>query len=442
MLTKNGFLYKGLVLLSTVGLLAACGNEVDQPGTEGADGSENNESSTSEDVQLTIMQGKVEVHNQFNKLAQLYMDENPNVSIEITSVGAGTDYFTQLTTTFSSGDAPDMFSLFGPHVMEQMAEYMTDLSDTELSQAALEGMLDDVTEDDGTVTALPYNLEGYGYIYNKEVFEEAGIDAEAITTFEELEEAFQIIESQLEELGLQAVTALPGAEGWVMANHLANVYVAHEFNENVNEAYNAETISFERSDEFQRMLDLQADYSVQPVLSLDYSQQVEEYFSLGQVAVIQQGNWVYPTLEQMDPEFAQNNVGMIPIPAEGYENQLPVGVPNYWIVNDESDDATIQAAKDFLDWMYLSDVGKEFIVNEFNFVPAYEGYDDIEINDPLSEIVFEYSQSGDTIGWVFNGYPTGYTNNEFGPNLQAYLGGEMTWDEMIENSISAWESMQ
>src|SRR5699024_12018988 len=78
-------------------------------------------------------------------------------------------------------------------------------------------------------------------------------------------------------------------------------------------------LDFEKSDEIKQMVDLQYDYSVQPALSLDYSQQVEEYFSLERVAMIQQGNWVYPTIEEMDPEFAEENIGIIPIPVEGAE---------------------------------------------------------------------------------------------------------------------------
>ena len=47
------------------------------------------------------------------------------------------------------------------------------------------------------------------------------------------------------------------------------------------------------------------------MLSLDYSMQVEQLFSTGKVAVIQQGNWIYPTVEQMDQELAENGIGMI-----------------------------------------------------------------------------------------------------------------------------------
>lgn len=418
-------------------ILGACGNESGAgPGGMGSDSGGDGET-----IQLNIMQGKVEFNEQFNELADQYMEENENVQIEITSVGGGTDYFTQLTTRFSSGDEPDIFSVAGPDQIAQFQDTMADMSDTEAAQAALEGTMESVTNDDDTIDAIPYNLEGYGLIYNQAILEQAGVNPDELTTYDALQEAVETIDSQKEELGIEAVFALPGAESWVMGDHLANVYLAPELNGSPVEAYNAESLEFERADEFQRMLDLQADYSIEPVLSLDYSQQVEEYFSLGQVAMIQQGNWIYPTLEQMDPELAEN-AGMLPIPLEGYEDQLPVGVPNYWAVNNNNDEATVQAAKDFLDWMYLSEEGKEFVVNEFNFVPAYEGYEDFEISDPLSQTVYDYSQSGDTIGWAFTGFPTGYQINEFGPNLQAYLAGEMTWEEAIEASKQAWESMR
>lgn len=117
MLESQKSLYKGLVLLSTVGVFAACGNEGDIPGAEnGTDsntdnGADNGSEPTGdgEDISLNIIQEKVEFNSQFNDLAQMYMDENPNVTIEKTSVGGGTDYFTQLTTRMLAGDEPDIF---------------------------------------------------------------------------------------------------------------------------------------------------------------------------------------------------------------------------------------------------------------------------------------------------------------------------------------------
>ena len=89
------------------------------------------------------------------------------------------------------------------------------------------------------------------------------------------------------------------------------MFIAPEFNSDITEAYNAKTIAFEKGDELKRYLDLQNDYSVQPVLSLDYSQQVEQLFSLEKVAMIQQGNWVYNSVYDMDPELAENGIGIL-----------------------------------------------------------------------------------------------------------------------------------
>lgn len=350
-------------------------------------------------ITLNIFQGKVEFRDQFESLAQKYEEENPDVNINITTVGGGTDYFTSLRSQFSSDDDPEIFSTAGPSEAADYQDYLTDLSDTAAAKAALDGSLSGMSDGDN-VYGLPFNQEGYGFIYNKEIFAQAGINPDEILTYEDLENAVKTIDSQKEELGIEAVFALAANEKWVIGNHLANVYIAPEFNDDVLEAFNAELVDLERNNELQRMLDLQNDYSIQRSLSLDYSQQVEQYFSLQRVAMIQQGNWIYPSVYEMDPEFAENNIGILPIPVEGFEGSLPVGIPNYWVVNSNKDEEVIQASKNFLDWMYTSEIGKEAVLNDFKFIPAYEGFDTTQIADPLSREIYEYASEGKTIGWV------------------------------------------
>lgn len=388
-------------------------------------------------ISLEVFQGKVEVSEQFQALADQYTEENPNVSIEITSVGGGSDYLGTLKSKFSSGDEPQIFSVAAPTETDEFGQYLADVSDTEAASQAIDGTLDAVTEGE-EIKGLPFNLEGYGLIYNKNVFEEAGINAEEILSYEDLEEAVETLDSQKESLGIEEVFAFPGQELWVPGNHLSNTYLASDFNEDPLEAYSAETVEFGKGDEFQRMLDLQVEYSIQPTLNLNYSQQVEEYFAQQQVAIIQQGNWVYPSINQLDPEFAENGIGMMPLPVEGSEGELPVGVPNYWGVNNNSDEETIQAAKDFLDYMYTSEEGKDAVLNEFNFIPAYEGYDTEQIADPLSQDIYSYVEADNVINWVFLGYP-GAWGDDLGSSVQKYLSDEITWEEVEEEATQAWE---
>jgi raffinose/stachyose/melibiose transport system substrate-binding protein len=389
-------------------------------------------------VTVDVFQFKVEFKNQFEDLVKQYEKENPDVDINVKTVGGGNDYGASLKSAFSAGDEPDIFNVGGPSDVEDYRDWLADLSETKSAQAALEGTLDSV-KDGEEVLGLPFNQEGYGYIYNKKVFKDAGIDPATIKTYEDLEKAVKTLDSKKKELGLDAVFALAAKETWVIGNHLANVYMAPDFNHSVLEAYNAKTVPFTKSEELKRMLDLQAKYSVQPVLSLDYSQQVEQLFSLGKVAMIQQGNWTYNSILDIDPEHAEKNIGMIPIPVEGFEGKLPVGVPMYWAVNKKSDEKVVQASKDFLDWMYTSDAGKTAVMEDFKFIPAYEGYDTAKIADPLSQEIYKYSSEGNTIGWVFLGSPIGWQEEVLAVNMQKYLSGESSWDEAIKNAQESWE---
>ncbi|WP_082233279.1 ABC transporter substrate-binding protein [Halobacillus massiliensis] len=398
----------------------------------------NSEEASEDQVTVDVFQFKVEFKDQFEELVQMYEEENPDVNINVKTVGGGNDYGQALKTSFSSGEEPDIFNVGGPTDVDEYEDYLADLSDTEAAGAALDGTLTSVERED-QILGLPFNQEGYGILYNKEVFEKAGIDPESIKTMDDLEDAVKTLDEQKEDLGIEAPFALPGKEKWVMGNHLANTYLADEFNHDVQETYEAKTVEFAMGDQMQRFLDLQAENSIQPVLSLDYSQQVEEHFSLGNVAMIQQGNWVYNTIESMDPEFAENNVGLLPIPVEGYEGKVPVGVPNYWVVNKEAGDEVVQASKDFLDWMYTSEEGKKFVTEEFKFIPAYEGYEDQEIADPISQEIYEYAANGDTLGWVFLGAPTGWTEDALGSAMQSYLGGDITWEEVEQRAKDNWE---
>lgn len=408
----------------------------------GCSSDNNSENANSNDsdsgVTVDIFQYKVEFKDQFEEVVALYHDENPDVTINVQTVGGGNDYAASLKSQMSSGDEPDIFNVGGPTEVEEYKDYLADLSDTEAAVAALEGTLNGVTDGE-QVLGLPYSQEGYGLIYNKSIFEEAGINADELTTFEALEEAVATLDDQKEELGIEAVFAFPAKELWVMGNHLANVYIAPEFESDINSAYEAETINFDYADSMKRMLDLQSNYSVQPVLSLDYSQQVEQLFSQEKVAIIQQGNWIYPTLEQMDVDFAENNVGMIPMPVDGLEDHLPVGVPQYWAVNKNSSEEVQQAAKDFLDWLYTSDAGKELVLNDFKFIPAYEGYDTAQISDPLSQSVYSYSEEGKTIGWTFLATPVGWNEDVLAVNFQRYINGDIEWQEVLDASKEEWE---
>lgn len=393
-------------------------------------------------VKVDIFQFKVETKEALEKAANLYMKKNSDVTINIQTVGGGNDYGAALRSRFASGNEPTIFNVGGPQDVKDWMNYLDDLSDQPWVDLAYKGVLSGVTVNGG-VYGLPFNQEGYGFIYNKAIFRKAGIDAESITSYDALVSAFEKLDKQKDKLGIKAVVAFPAKEKWVTGLHLSNVALSPGFGD-VLTTFDSKKVDFKYGDQLQTLVDLQSKYAYKPagtrasLNAVDYSTQVEELFSLGQVAVIQQGNWVYGSIASMDKELAQN-IGLLPIPLRNVvEDSIPVGVPMYWAVNKKKGEAEKDAAKEFLNWIYTSPEGKKMIINDFKFIPALKGYDKLKPSDPLARDIIKYSEAEKTIPWVFMGYPSGWGEQVLGANIQAYLAGDMSWPELIKNCQDEW----
>lgn len=423
-------------LVLTIGVLAGCGSNSSNNTGEKTD--------PAEKVEIDIFQFKVETKDALEAAVAKYMNENENVTINVQTVGGGDDYGAALKSKFASGQEPTIYNIGGTQDAIDWQEKLEDLTGEPWVSQAFDGSLDAVTLG-GKIYGLPFNQEGYGFIYNKAILEKADVDAAAIKTFADLEAAVKTLDSKKDELGLDAVFALPGKETWVTGLHLSNVAFANEF-ETVVDAFNAKEIGFTQNEGLQKLLDLQIEYGFKPdgksssMNSVDYSTQVEQKFSLGTVAIIQQGNWAFGSVDGIDSELAQN-IGILPMPIDGVsEGSIPVGIPMYWAINSNHDDAQIVAAKDFLNWLYTSDTGKDMIINDFKFIPAFKGYesDNLQPGDPLAKEVLRYSNEGNTMPWVFMGYPTGWGMDKLGADIQSYIAGDLAWADLVQNAKDSW----
>ncbi len=424
-----------IYVLSIMAILSitACG------GNQNSSNTSNSSSKDSEPVTIDIYQFKVEIAEAFEELANEYMKENPNVTINIETVGGGADYGASLRAKMASGNEPTIFNVGGPQDVYDWKDKLVDLSDVPVVKEAFDGATAGVTMD-GKVYGIPFTQEGYGFIYNKALFTKAGIDPKTITSFAKLEEAVKTLDSKKSELGIESVFALAGKETWVTGLHFTNVALSPEF-ENVFNAFNSKTIAFKYSEGMQKLFDLQVKYGKTPVNSVDYSTQVEKLFSLQKVAIMQQGNWTMGAIKGIDEELA-NNIGFLPMPIIGAkEDSIPVGIPMYWTVNKTKDEKTQKAAKDFLNWIYTSEKGKDYVINKFGFIPPFKGYEaeNLQPKDALAKDIMDYSKNGKTIQWVFMGYPSGWGMEKMGVDLQKYVDGKLTWNQVMENGKKSWE---
>lgn len=432
-------------LALTVGVMSGCKSNTDSGSEKEGTGKET-VTTSDKPVTIDIFQFKVETKDQLEKAAKLYMEENKNVKINIQTVGGGDDYGAALRTKFSSGQEPTIYNIGGMQDAIDWKEKLEDLSSEPWVSQAFEGTLEAVKLE-GKVLGMPFNQEGYGLIYNKAVLEKAGIDPKSIKSFSDLEKACETLESKKTDLGLEAVIALPGKEDWVLGLHMSNFAFSNEY-KSVVDAFNAKTTEFKYADGFKKILDLQVKYAFKPdgsnksINSVDYATQVEKKFALGKVAFIQQGNWAYGGVAGIDEELAQN-IGFVPVAIDGVsDGKIPVGVPMYWAVNSKKTDDEKKAAKAFLNWLYTSDKGKEMIIKEFKFIPAFKGYegDNLKPADPLAADILNFSNAGNTLPWVFMGYPTGFGQKQLGADMQKYIAGELTWEKLVENAKANWET--
>ncbi|WP_129724445.1 ABC transporter substrate-binding protein [Xylanivirga thermophila] len=442
------------ILLISILLFSGCtsdnGSSKDVSEDNNIDKDSKKEENSDKKVELDIFQFKVEVAKELQEATEAYTAENENVKINLETVGGGQDYGAALRAKFQSGNEPAIFNVGGPQDVEDWINKLENLSDQPWASMALPGVLEGVKKDD-EVYGMPYSMEGYGFIYNKKIFEVANIDANNIKDFASLEDAVKTLDQKIKsgELKekfpqLEAVFEYPVKEKWVTGLHTSNAFLGLEFASSID-AYNSKTVEFKYGDQLKQIIDLQADYSSNSdqkanLTSVDYATQVDQGLAIERVAIIQQGNWIFPQVENIDPDIAKN-LGILPMPISGVkENCIPVGVPMYWAVNKDKDENVKNAAEDFLNWLYTSDKGKEFIVDKFHFIPPFKGYENNRPADSLGLAVLEYSEAGNVIPWVFMGYPTGWGENVLGVNIQLYIAGESTWEDVINNCKAEWET--
>ena len=407
-----------------LGMMTGCGSSGEAKGDQ---------------ITINLYQNKSEMADQLQAAAEKYSEENPNVKINVESI-QGNDYNTNLKAKLMSDDSVDIYAL-GNNIAS-MTDYVEDLSDQDWVSHAVEGSLDAVTLD-GKVYGIPVSVEGYGLVYNKEIFKDAGIDASTLTSYDAIDAAFANLQEQIDSgklkdkyPQLEAVEEYAAKETWIPGLHTLNAPLSCEY-KNANELKESDDLGLKYADSLKALLDLETKYTtskddLSKLNAVDYSTEIGGGLAIERVAVVQQGNWIGPELKGIDETIA-NKMGILPLPIKGVkEDCIPVGISIKWCINSQSDEKVKEASKQFINWLFQSDEGKKIVVDDFGCVPAFDNYDDVEISDPLSKEVKRYIDEGKTTPWVMDGFPSGFEAKS-AADFQGYFSGEYTFDEMVEH---------
>jgi len=113
-------------------------------------------------------------------LKEKFESENPNITVELEALGY-LDYFTQLQTRILGNDAPDCFETnyenFIAYADEDLlANLDSTVSSTGLDMSVYNQETVKAFNLNGTQYGLPYSFSNVVLVYNKELFDQAGID--------------------------------------------------------------------------------------------------------------------------------------------------------------------------------------------------------------------------------------------------------------------------
>lgn len=425
--------------------LTACGSSSNAPANTGGnstptttENSGNSGNSKDEKVTIKLFQFKVEIAEALTKMIAEYESLHPNVKIQIETVGGGADYGAALKAKFNSGDKPDIFNNGGFTDLDLWIEHLEDLSDQPWVANLVDVAKEPMTKD-GKLYGQPLNLEGYGFIYNKDLFAQAGI-TETPRTLSELEAA-------AEKLQAAGITPFVNGYGewWVLGNHFINIPFAQQADTDgfIKGLYDGSQsiVDNETFKQWMQLFDLTLKYGNANPLQTDYNTQVTE-FATGKAAMTQQGNWTQVAISQTNPDI---NIGFLPMPINddaAAMDKLPVGVPNNWVINKNS--PVKEEAKEFLNWMVSSDIGQRYITEEFKFIPAFTNINaDEAVLGQLAADIIKYSKEGKTISWNWFKFPSGEaSSNKFGDAMQGYVGQQLNQDQLLESFQKTWDELK
>lgn len=300
-------------------------------------------------------------------VAEAFMQEHPEITIEIWHQPWG-DYFTQLQTLWAAGDAaniPDV--LFLSPIVNYAQDGVLENLDPFIEAAGYDledywpGLLEFATLD-GSVYGFPRDIGLEVLYYNKDIFDEVGIDYPAESwTWADLQQALEAV-SVVESSGRVSRYGL-GMEGgkyqlWVGQNGGSILDdMANPTRCTLDEPEAMEAIQF--------FADLMASDLAMRSANLSQAGGDAAVFQSGQVAMIIQNASRISAFNEAGMNY---DVAVVPIPEGGQRSASAAGAA--WTMSSMSDNK--DAAWTFLNWLQSTDGGQRIYTESGEILPALQ----------------------------------------------------------------------
>lgn len=418
----------------SVGTLAACGSDSSSSDGKG---------------KVYYLNFKPEANDAWQALAKKYTKKT-GVEVKVQTAASGT-YEQTLKSEIAKSEAPTLFQVNGPVGYQNWKSYTADMSDTEPYKELIDQSV--ALKDGDKVVGVPYAMETYGIIYNKDILNKyiatdgAKIKSvDDIDNFDTLKAVADDMQAKKDELGIKGAFTSAGFDSssdWRFKTHLANLPLYYEFKQDkITEQ--PETIKGTYLPQYKQIFDLYLkDSTTEPTqLSSKTGDDATSEFSLGEAAFYQNGTWAWSDLNKNG--MKADSLGMLPIyiGVKGEEKQgLATGSENYWCINDKASDADKKATKDFLKWVITDKDGIESISSDMGLTTPFKTFSDVKSDNPLTQAAVEDQNSGKTaVSWNFTMMPSEEWKNKLGSTLLEYAQGTGDWDAVKTAFVDGWKT--
>ena len=383
---------------------------------------------------IVICQNKVEITAALEEFAKVY-EAKTGVPVKVITGGGSSDYNTVLKAEMQSGREPDIWVIEGPTGYELWGDKIADQAGAEWTKYTAAAYMDG-----DKVVGFPVAVEGYGLAYNADILAKAGIDPATLTNYDAYAAAFEKLDSMKAELGLDMVVSMVAGTTtgmtWVTGLHNFNIYltVGNKRNDTTYiDQVLAGKVDAERFHQYCQYVALIFKYSDPDMLINGTQDSQLAAFANGKAAFYHQGNWMDPSLVQLNPSFgiAYAPHAFLHEDTDG----ILVNPPSWYVVNENGNKDEAIA---FLNFLATSEEGADYMVNKAAMVPAFTNVT-LAPTTPLSKSVMEWNAAGKTYDWQQYKLPDGFGMGTLGAIYELLASGAIdvdTFETMMIDAIA------
>ncbi len=410
---KKGFKKVASVLLigvMTMSMLTGCGakSETKETQTGGAEVASNvevkEENNTNEIIEINFPTSWVGVSSSTewfkNRLEAFNSQYSDKYKVVVEEIAGDQAYVDKLKVLYSSNSLPDVISAGGYNVIDSMKDQLVDL--TPYVDDAWKATMSDVcwevnTREDG-IYGIPYTRQVIGYFYNKELFNQAGIQEPAKTWDEFFEQCDKLLAA-----GITPISMDTADSGWLTSLFLGAMIAASDtgeefMNTTLPTDYNTKEF-IEAATKIQTMFQK---YTTSDAVGGKYENGASNFF-MEETAIIANGPWMVSDFydpNMVEEGFAEK-IGTAIFPGDVMYNSGKIGF-NIAAKTDEK----IEASLEFVKFM-TSEESQQKLLEMTGDIPA-----DINVkSDNIYPVINEILENGNKAARSINDFQSLWYSN-------------------------------